>query len=229
MISTGSNCNHWIVRDCTFFGATMVGGYGYPYGFFADGAHGVVLAKNAFNGRYNTGSILFLTNNDHEFDQDQDGIYSPHNERHGQYNVVYKNTFSPSSGLAIIRMRAATTLIAANTWTMTGAAGTYFIFIEAQADSYNETRWRHIYYEYGNIARDNTLHANVNNFVAYQQDSTAWAGLDPPTGPDHPLRGRVGQFTVTGNVPDGPIAGEWLHSMDTYTADEPNIVTGNGP
>jgi hypothetical protein len=226
LISTGSQCNHWVVRDCTFNGYIRGGNFGYPYAFFADGAHGNVLAECGTTGKFHIGEVLLLTNNDHEFDQDQDGIYSPHNERHGQFNVIYKNNFNQASGALRIRLRTGTTLIAENDFTI-NVAGSDIVFIEGQADPYNQTRWRHFYRFYTNVIRNNRIHCNLTNFVTTNANG-GYANLSPANN-TNPLRGRIGYTEVIDNDCDGTVSGSWLADASDTPTDGPDIITGNTP
>jgi hypothetical protein len=219
LFAGNSGITNVVIRNCTMNGPT--GARGFPWAIFFDGGRGVVVHNVTLTGKWHSGGILFLTNDDYLLDIDADGHYSRDQDfRNAHDNVVSQVTVSQGlyTFVGITGYRCLVTGCSVE------GGCTEFAALSPRCTKY----WQNglIYEHWGNVIDANIVpNGNVTRFVTHYPDSGDCPGDDA----EDSHRGRIGITELTNNsVPNG-VVGDWIldYPGSTLVSDGPNIESNN--
>ncbi len=212
------------IRDVDIAGPQSV--RGYPYAIFFDGPRGCVFQDVRLTGKFASGDLLYLTNDDFTFDAEFDGSLDPEmDSRNAWCNVVDgwtsdKTGVGQSQGYAVAGGNNLFRDIE-----LIYPSGTLTWMFEFTAKPSLQYLNGHYYKNWGNTVEGcDVSSGSVTTFVRHDADQ----GAASPVSPTHPYRSRVGRTIVQNNHVAGSVTA-WIADAAgaTVLADTPNTESGN--
>ncbi len=229
-IHGNSGVENVVVRSCTFRVTDHDGVVdttrGFPYGIFFDGPRGVVIASCDLTvGRYFSGLILFLDNNDFTGDFDGSGQIRMEYERNAKFCVIYDCDLK-EGGNGPIQWTGRDCLVVGNRINLPSPGFTLSRVCQISPRCSRLWTRGHIYYHYGNVIDSNDVpQGNVTAFVEYisgDADNCIGSGF----GEHH--WGHIGRSTVKNNSVTGTVTA-WIRDKpgEDVASDGGDTVSGN--